>query len=77
VHGSTRQPIVCGGLPVRTGDVVFGDGDGVVVLAAEVHEATVERARHRMSLEDEILRGLAAGRPLDELVPILAQTRRS
>jgi 4-hydroxy-4-methyl-2-oxoglutarate aldolase len=77
VHGSTGQPIVCGGLAVRTGDAVYADGDGVVVIASEVHEATLERARHRMSLEDEIFRGLAGGRPLDELVPILAQTRRS
>jgi regulator of RNase E activity RraA len=77
VHGSTRQPIVCGGLAVRPGDAVYGDGDGVVVIAQEVHDATVERARHRMSLEDEIFRGLEAGRPLDELVPILAQTRRA
>jgi len=77
VHGSTGQPIECGGLSVRTGDAVYADGDGVVVIASEVTEATVDRARHRIALEDEIFRGLAAGRPLQELVPILAQTRRS
>jgi 4-hydroxy-4-methyl-2-oxoglutarate aldolase len=77
VHGSTGQPVVCGGLTVNVGDAVYGDGDGVVVIAQDAHEAAVERARHRMSLEDQILQGLAEGRPLDELVPILAQTRRS
>ena len=77
VHGTTQQPISCGGLAVRPGDAIYGDGDGVVVIGQEVHAATEERARHRMSLEDEIFRGLTAGRPLDELVPILAQTRRA
>lgn len=77
VHGSTGQPVVCGGLEVRPGDMVYGDGDGVVVISREVHDATLERAHHRMSLEDQIFRGLEEGRSLDELVPILAQTRRS
>ncbi len=77
VHGSTGQPVVCGGLTVRPGDVVYGDGDGLVVIPHELHEATLERAHHRMSLEDQIFRGLKDGRSLDELVPILAQTRRS
>jgi 4-hydroxy-4-methyl-2-oxoglutarate aldolase len=77
VHGTTQQPITCGGLTVRPGDAVYGDGDGVVVIGQEAHDATVERARHRMSLEDEILRGLADGRQLDELVSILGQTRRA
>ena len=77
VHGSTGEPIVCGGVGVRVGDHVYADGDGVVIIRREVHDATLDRARHRMSLEDEIFAGLVAGRSLDELIPILAQTRRS
>lgn len=77
VHGSTRQPITCGGLTVRPGDMVYGDGDGVVVIPREAHEATLDRARERIDLEEQIFQGLEAGRSLDELVPILARTRRS
>ncbi len=77
VHGSVGRPVVCGGLTVQAGDVVYGDGDGVVVIDREVHAATVERARHRMALEDQIFQGLEDGRPLDELVAVLSQTRRS
>ena len=77
LHGSTGKPVLCGGLTIRPSDMVYGDGDGVAVIAAEVHEATLERARQRMTLEDQIFAGLEAGRSLDELVPILAQTRRS
>lgn len=77
VHGSTGQPVVCGGLTVKPADMVYADGDGVAVISREAHDATLERAMERIELEDEILRGLEAGKPLDELVPILARTRRS
>lgn len=77
VHGSTGQPVVCGGLTVRPGDMVYGDGDGVVVIPRDAHEATLDRANERIDLEDQIFQGLEAGRSLDELVPILARTRRN
>lgn len=77
VHGSTGQPVVCGGLTVRPGDMVYGDGDGLVVIARDVHEATLERANLRIALEERIFQGLEAGQSLEELVPILGQTRRS
>jgi 4-hydroxy-4-methyl-2-oxoglutarate aldolase len=77
VHGSTGQPVVCGGLTVRPGDMVYGDGDGVVVIPREGHEATLDRANERIDLENEIFQGLEAGRSLEDLVPILARTRRN
>lgn len=77
VHGSVGQPITCGGLTVNPGDMVYADGDGVVVIARDAHDATLERARERIELEEQIFTGLEAGQPLDELVPILARTRRS
>lgn len=76
VHGATGTPINCGGLVVNPGDAVHADGDGIVVIARDSYEAAVERARHRMALEDEVFHGIQEGRPLEELLPILAQTRR-
>ena len=32
---SVNEPIVCGGVVVHPGDLVFGDGDGVVVIPAD------------------------------------------
>lgn len=32
---SVQEPIVCGGVTVRPGDLVFGDGDGIVVIPAD------------------------------------------
>ena len=77
VHGSTGLPITCGGLTVNPGDMVYADGDGVVVISREAHDATLERAMERIEMEEQIFQGLAAGQPLDELVPILARTRRN
>jgi 4-hydroxy-4-methyl-2-oxoglutarate aldolase len=77
VHGSTGQPITCGGLTVKPGDMVYADGDGIVVISREAHDATLERAMERIEMEEQIFQGLEAGQPLDELVPILARTRRN
>ena len=40
--GQTEIPIVCGGVPVRPGDLVVGNRDGVVVVAKENIEAVLE-----------------------------------
>ena len=32
MNGSCNVPIQCGGAPVCPGDIIFGDGDGVIVL---------------------------------------------
>ena len=43
--GEQDIPIVCGGLEVRPGDYVYGDMDGVVVVARERHDEIVARVR--------------------------------
>jgi 4-hydroxy-4-methyl-2-oxoglutarate aldolase len=41
---SVQKPIVCGGLTVNPGDLIFGDGDGVVVIPPEHIEAVLTHA---------------------------------
>jgi 4-hydroxy-4-methyl-2-oxoglutarate aldolase len=54
-------PITCGGVPVRPGDYIAGDADGVIVIpAGEVGEA-VGRAREVLALEAEWQAKLRAG----------------
>jgi 4-hydroxy-4-methyl-2-oxoglutarate aldolase len=77
IHGRVGRPIVCGGLDVHPGDAVYADGDGVVLIAKDEHTDIVERALHRIDLEDQVLNGLGEGRQLGELLPILAATRRA
>ncbi|MBI5000214.1 MAG: orotidine 5'-phosphate decarboxylase [Euryarchaeota archaeon] len=60
-HGEIGAEIACGGVPVRTGDWVIGDGSGVVVVPQEDAVETANRAIDVMErenrLREEIKRG--------------------
>jgi regulator of RNase E activity RraA len=45
LRGETQVPVVCGGVTVQPGDVIIGDGDGVVVVP--------------QAKQDEVLEGLS------------------
>ncbi|MEQ8965706.1 MAG: RraA family protein [Azospirillaceae bacterium] len=55
------RPVDCGGVRVRTGDMIFGDVDGVVVIPAEIADDVIARAMHKVTAEnntrDELLQG--------------------
>jgi 4-hydroxy-4-methyl-2-oxoglutarate aldolase len=55
-------PVECGGVPVRSGDLVFGDVDGVVVIpeaqAAAVLARAFEKVKAENTTRDELLQGL-------------------
>ncbi|MEW9836236.1 RraA family protein [Mesorhizobium marinum] len=54
-------PVTCGGAPVRSGDLVFGDVDGVVVIPADVADRVIEAAVTKLESESmtraELLNG--------------------
>lgn len=77
VPGAVRIPIVVGGLPVAPGDAVYADDDGVVVIPADRYDGTLERVHDRIEREATIVAGLDDGRPLNDLLGVLAGTRRS
>ena len=70
-HGTTSSvlhhpadfglPIGCGGVMVQPGDVVVGDGEGVVVIPAEVAEDVAARCYERDQLEAWLQRRVADG----------------
>jgi regulator of RNase E activity RraA len=41
---SINEPIVCGGITVNPGDLIFGDGDGVVVIPKDKIEDVLKHA---------------------------------
>ena len=52
----TQVRIICGGVTVEPGDIIFGDDDGIVVLNAEQLEAVIDTAEAIQQKEE-----LAAG----------------
>lgn len=45
-------PIMCGGVRVTPGDIIFGDFDGIVVIPRDVLDKTVELALVKVERED-------------------------
>lgn len=64
----TGTEIVCGGVPVRPGDIVFGDQDGVVVAHPEHIAELIPIGEHILAKETKALAGMAAG---DSLLDML------
>ena len=59
--------VTCGGVDVRSGDVVFADVDGVVIIPQDRAVEVIERARDKISREDHTRDALRAGRLLREV----------
>ncbi len=71
VSGFVDGPITCGDVAVEPGDLICGDGDGVIVIPKSDRDATLERARDRIQREESILQGLEEGRQLPDLLGLL------
>jgi 4-hydroxy-4-methyl-2-oxoglutarate aldolase len=50
-----QAPVVCGGVTIRAGDYVVGDGDGVVVLPLEIAREAANRAADYETRERDML----------------------
>ena len=57
-------PVECGGVPVRPGDWIFGDIDGVVVIPAELSERAIGLSLEKAQAENNVRAELAAGERL-------------
>ena len=59
--GSVNVPVVCAGAPIRPGDVVVGDADGVVVVprrvAADVARLGAEHVAKEQKTRERLARG--------------------
>ena len=59
--------VTCGGVAIRTGDLVAADADGVVAVPVEVEHEVLERAVTRATAERHVLDDLRAGALLREV----------
>jgi regulator of RNase E activity RraA len=49
---SVQKPIVCGGVTINPGDLIFGDGDGVVVIPKDKIEDVLKHAEEVVRTDD-------------------------
>ena len=60
--GRVNVPVICGGVTVRPGDIVFGDCDGVVVVPQEQEDEIFEKACAKYDKEirirEQVLNGV-------------------
>lgn len=67
-RGSVGEPIDLAGQPVRRGDIIVGDRDGLVVIAADELDRSLELANKREAAEDAYRRKIDQGVPTTELL---------
>jgi 4-hydroxy-4-methyl-2-oxoglutarate aldolase len=68
--GTLNEPIDLGGTTVRSGDIVVGTGDGVVVLDGHSIEQVLQAALARRTRESEIFRQLQTGKTTIEILDL-------
>jgi len=68
-RGITQCEISMGGVPVRPGEFVLGDDDGVVVCSEEELQAWLPRAEDIQRVEAEMLLHVQSGRSLFDKIP--------
>lgn len=63
-----RIPVEIGSVMVSPGDLVFGDGDGVLVIPASVESEVLERALSKASTESLVRRAIEEGMSSTEAI---------
>mmetsp|Transcript_27117 Transcript_27117/g.54770 ORF Transcript_27117/g.54770 Transcript_27117/m.54770 type:complete len:371 (+) Transcript_27117:158-1270(+) len=59
--GEINVPVVCGGVKVDKGDIVVGDGDGVLVGSLDTFERVIDVAENVVAAERNMLKGISQG----------------
>jgi len=63
-------PIACGGVGVHPGDIMVGDGEGVVCIPAHLADAVAEEAFEQTVFEDFVTERVQAGHTIRGLYPM-------
>jgi regulator of RNase E activity RraA len=71
----SNVPIACGGVAVFPGDVMVGDGEGVVVIPAGIAEEVARDTFEQEKLEEFVQLEIASGRPLPGTYPPSPETK--
>lgn len=60
------QPITISGVKTKTGDLILGDEDGVVIIPLEVADEAIRMAHEKVAGENTVRDELANGMPITE-----------
>lgn len=60
----TDVPVECAGVLVHSGDIIFGDADGCIVIPKALEMAVLEAGRKKLMAETNTLNALKAGKKL-------------
>jgi 4-hydroxy-4-methyl-2-oxoglutarate aldolase len=66
--GQVNVPISCGGVVINPGDMVVGDGDGIVVVPRGLLQGAIDGAKKKEQAESKRLDTIANGKD-DEIYP--------
>jgi 5-oxopent-3-ene-1,2,5-tricarboxylate decarboxylase / 2-hydroxyhepta-2,4-diene-1,7-dioate isomerase len=75
VPWETNVTVACAGVTIQPGDILAGDGDGVIVIPAGIALEVARDAREQERQEEFITEMVARGESVDGLYPISARWR--
>ncbi|MDQ1123046.1 fumarylacetoacetate hydrolase family protein [Microbacterium trichothecenolyticum] len=75
VPWETDVAVGCGGTTVEPGDILVGDGDGVIVIPPALAEEVADAALAQEEEDAWIARQVASGHPVEGLFPMNAEWR--
>ena len=70
------MPIGCGDAPVFPGDVIVGDGEGVIVIPADIADEIADEAVEMTAFEDFVTEQVMEGRSILGLYPATEERTR-
>ena len=68
-------PIGCGGVAVFPGDIAVGDGDGVIVIPAEIADDIAAEAKNMEHFENWVIEEVKSGASIIGLYPMNNETK--
>ena len=71
----SNVPIACGGVAVYPGDIIVGDGEGVIVIPHAIADQVAADTFEQEKLEEFVQQEIASGRPLPGTYPPNAATK--
>lgn len=74
--GRVNVPVCIGDVSIRQGDIVVGDRDGIVIVAAEEAQAVLDSAKAREAKEDDFRSAIERGVSTAELLSLMPEFRR-